>query len=285
MREVLALVGGALLIGLVPIFVRFSDAGPSATAFWRMALASGLLVLATRPGIDSICRTGRKEAQKMMWWSGAFFALDLAFFHWAIALTTVASASLMNNLAPAFAGLFSLFLGVRLGRGYWAGLVLAIGGIFVLVGGPGMAPEGVPWGELSGIVSAVFFALYLLSLERARRGLATWTVMLGSGISASAVLLPIALLTDTAVLPQSATGWLAVVGLAAVCHLAGQALLTFAMARISGAMAALGMLLQPVAAAGFAAVLFAETLSPAEIMGALVVLAGLGVVLFDRARR
>ncbi|MCG8505543.1 MAG: hypothetical protein MI755_13130, partial [Sphingomonadales bacterium] len=71
MREVLALVGGALLIGLVPIFVRFSDAGPSATAFWRMALASGLLVLATRPGIDSICRTGRKEAQKMMWWSGA----------------------------------------------------------------------------------------------------------------------------------------------------------------------------------------------------------------------
>lgn len=280
----MALVGGALLIGLVPIFVRFSDAGPTATAFWRMALASSLLALVMRPGIDRVCRTGPKEARKMMWWSGAFFALDLAFFHWAIALTTVAGASLMNNLAPVFAGLFSLCLGVRLGRGYWAGLALAIGGVFVLVGGPGTASAGVPWGELSGIASAVFFALYLLSLERARQGLATWTVMLGSGISASAVLLPIALLTDTAVLPQSAAGWLAVAGLAVVCHLAGQALLTFAMARISGAMAALGMLLQPVAAAGFAAALFAETLSPAEIMGAVVVLAGVGVVLFDRAR-
>lgn len=35
----LALFGGATAIGVAPIFVRLSQVGPSATAFWRLTLA------------------------------------------------------------------------------------------------------------------------------------------------------------------------------------------------------------------------------------------------------
>ncbi len=42
----LGLVLGALCIGLAPIFVRLTEVGPTAAAFWRLALACPLLLLA-----------------------------------------------------------------------------------------------------------------------------------------------------------------------------------------------------------------------------------------------
>ena len=41
----LVLVGGAMVIGVGPILVRISDAGPTATGFWRIAFALPLLAL------------------------------------------------------------------------------------------------------------------------------------------------------------------------------------------------------------------------------------------------
>ena len=40
-----ALLVGAACIALTPIFVRLSEAGPTATAFWRVALAVPVLWL------------------------------------------------------------------------------------------------------------------------------------------------------------------------------------------------------------------------------------------------
>jgi len=35
----LALLGGAVAMGISPVFVRFAEIGPFASAFWRVALA------------------------------------------------------------------------------------------------------------------------------------------------------------------------------------------------------------------------------------------------------
>lgn len=40
-----ALLVGATCIALSPIFVRVSEAGPTATAFWRVQVLGGLVVL------------------------------------------------------------------------------------------------------------------------------------------------------------------------------------------------------------------------------------------------
>jgi drug/metabolite transporter (DMT)-like permease len=49
-----ALLAGAMAIGFSPIFVRLSEVGPSATAFWRIALALPVLAvwMAARRGAD-----------------------------------------------------------------------------------------------------------------------------------------------------------------------------------------------------------------------------------------
>lgn len=75
---------------------------------------------------------------------------------------------------------------------------------------------------------------------------------------------------------------MAVLALALVCHLGGQALLVYALARLSGAVAALGMLLQPAAAAFFASLIFGETLSLPQLAGAAVILAGIATVLLQK---
>ena len=48
LRALSALFAGAIAIGAAPIFVRLSDLGPEAVAFWRLAIGS-LILLPTIP--------------------------------------------------------------------------------------------------------------------------------------------------------------------------------------------------------------------------------------------
>ena len=97
-----ALFAGAVAIATSPLFVKVSDAGPVATAFWRVALA--LPVLWTWSVIE---RRGDHRAsfardRHLIIAAGLFFAGDLAVWHWSIVRTTVANATLLANLAPIF---------------------------------------------------------------------------------------------------------------------------------------------------------------------------------------
>ena len=75
-----ALLLGATCIALSPIFVRVADTGPTASAFWRVALAVPVLWLFT------IARTNRQPGTdpgrwKLLLAAGFAFAGDLAFWH------------------------------------------------------------------------------------------------------------------------------------------------------------------------------------------------------------
>src|SRR2546421_8423887 len=100
-RPLAALLLGAACIALSPIFVRLSEAGPTATAFWRVALAVPALWLlyALKPK----ARLGRYTGK---WWllfaAGFAFAGDLGFWHSSIKLTSVANSTLLANLAAIF---------------------------------------------------------------------------------------------------------------------------------------------------------------------------------------
>src|ERR1700732_5262865 len=85
----IALFAGALAIGSSGIFVRLSETGPTATAFWRGALA--LPLLAVWDAVDRRARVGaagpaaapmaRSWRDPLFFWAGVFFAGDLALWH------------------------------------------------------------------------------------------------------------------------------------------------------------------------------------------------------------
>ena len=105
-----ALIFGAVGIACAPIFVRLSEVGPTATAFWRLALALPFLWLWTELGVGLgvgglAPRLPRRRTLLGVTLAGLFFAGDLAFWHWSIGFTSVANSTLLVNLAPVFVAL------------------------------------------------------------------------------------------------------------------------------------------------------------------------------------
>ena len=272
----LALFAGALGIAFAPIFVRWSEVGPVATAFWRMALALPLLALWASLQPRRAAAPERHTGISMALLAGLFFAADLAVWHWSIRLTSVANATFLANLAPVAVTLGAwLLLGERARPVFFLGMVLALAGAALLVRANVGGPGAVLLGDALGILTAFFYAGYQLCVKRLRDTQSTARIMLISGAACTAVLLPLALASGEAILPATATGWLVVAALAIVCQFAGQSLITYAVAHLSASFSSVSLLLQPVAAAALAWMLFGEALAALQWWGGAAVLLGI----------
>lgn len=275
-----ALLGGAVAIAFAPIFVRLSELEPTATAFHRLFLALPVLILWA--GAEQRGRKGSRPIRPRdivgLAVCGLFFAGDLAFWHWSIRFTSVANATLLANFAPVFVALAGfLFYGERFSRTFLVGMAVALAGACVLMGRSlSLSSENV-LGDVLGLVTALFYAGYIVSVGRLRARLPTSTIMAGSGAVTCIALLPLALLSGESLIPGTAAGWLVLLGLALVSHTAGQSLIAFALAHLPAAFSSVSLLLQPAVAAALAWALLGEALGPLQGAGAAAVLAGIAL--------
>jgi len=269
----LGLLAGGCAIAFAPIFVRLSDAGPVASAFWRTALAAPLLWLWT-------LRADPKPAPLPIGplaGAGLFFACDLGVWHWSITYTSVANSTLLANLAPIFVTLAGWVLfRKRVTRTFLVGMVASIAGMFILVG-PNFSIGGTRLaGDALGALTAIFYAGYMLTIKSARdAGTSTARLMAWSTTITAVALLPVALLSPQPMLPQGVNGWLVLAGLALVSQVLGQGLIAYAFAHLPASLSSVSLLIQPVMAALFAWALFGEAIGAAQFVGGAVVLAGI----------
>jgi len=270
-----ALFCGATFIALSPIWVRMADVGPTASAFWRVALAVPLLwsLVALLPR-DAPAPRPRGP---LLAAAGLAFAGDLAFWHWSIQATSVANATLLANLSSIFVTLAAWVLWRQRPSGlFLVGLALALGGVALLVRASLGADSGALVGDAYGVVTAMFYAWYLLTVKTLRdRGAATLRLMASTTTLTAGALLPLSLASGETMLPAGSRGWLVLLGLAWITHAGGQGLITFALAHLPAAFSSVGLLLQPVLAAAFAWVLLHEPVVPLQMAGGAVVLAGI----------
>ncbi|MEQ8966875.1 MAG: DMT family transporter [Azospirillaceae bacterium] len=274
-----ALLAGAVAIGFSPIFVRLSEIEPTATAFWRVALALPLLAVwmrAAGPPARAPRRPSSVRDFARLAICGLFFAGDLICWHWAIRYTSVANATLFANFAPIFVtlGAWALF-GERFTRLFLAGLACGVAGAALLVGDSLSIGMTTAAGDLLGIATAVFYGAYILAVGRLRAEFSVATVMTWSGLATAAAILPVALLLGEPMLAGTATGWAILIGLAWISHAGGQSLIAFALAHLPAAFSSVSLLLQPMIAAALAWVLLAEPLGPVQAAGGSVILAGI----------
>ena len=274
-----ALLAGGVAIGFAPIFVRLSEVGPSATAFWRLLLALPVLLAwsgASGGGGERGERaTGRDWRPLVL--AGLCFAADLALWHWSIKFTSVANSTLEANLASVFVVAFGwLVFGQRVSGRFGLAMLIALGGTALLVGRNARFSPTSLRGDLLGVATAVFYAGYLLSVRAARtRGWGTGTIMAASGVVTAVTLLPIALLSGETMWPATPRGWAVLAGLAVVSHLGGQSLIAYALAGLPASFASVGLLVQPATAALAAWLLLGETLTAGQLAGGLLLLAGI----------
>ena len=272
---VFALLAGATCISLSPIWVRVADVGPTVSAFWRVALAVPLLwtVLLSVSGKT----TWKKANPYLLLAAGIAFAGDLGFWHWSIQFTSVANSTLLANLASIFVTLAAWVLWKQRPSGtFLMGLAAALLGVALLVRASLGFSARTLLGDGLGVITAMFYAWYLLSVKGVRdRGVATLQLMAVTTTITAVILFPVALASGETLLPASATGWLKLLGLAWISHSAGQGLIAYALAHLPAAFSSVGLLFQPVMAAGFAWLLLSEPLSALQMVGGAIVLVGI----------
>jgi drug/metabolite transporter (DMT)-like permease len=285
-----ALLLGAAAIGFAPIFVRLSELGPTATAFYRLLFALPALWLwyaaSSRHEVASHSAATPRAHIFGLILAGLFFAGDLAVWHWSLRFTSVANATLFPNFAPVFVTLAGFVLyGERFSRVFLAGMALAIAGAVILMGDSfDLGPRHL-LGDGLALATALFYAGYIVAVGRLRGRHGTAEVMAWSGLVTCAALLPVAVLSGESLIAETLDGWAILAGLGLFSHAVGQSLIAYALAHLPAAFSSVGLLVQPAVAALLAWVLFAEALGPWQSAGAAVILAGIALARHGSAAR
>ena len=278
---ILALFVGAVTIAFAPILVRLSEVGPSATGFHRFLLAIPLYwaMAATLPRATVAEGSERPTSVRdfvLISMAGVYLAADVAVWHYSIQMTTVANSTLLANVAPVFVVLAGWILfGTRVTGTYMIGLAAAMTGVFILSRASLSLSEEHFIGDLLGVLTAVFYAAYQMSVERLRKRFSTVTIMKYAIPASALIMLPVALASGDDLLPVTLAGWGFLITLAAGPQVFGQGLIAWALAHLPVAFASVSLLVQPVTAALVAWALFGEQIGAQQAVGGVIVLAGI----------
>ena len=288
---ILALFVGAVTIAFAPILVRLSEVGPSSTGFHRFLLAIPLYwaIAATLPRTAAAEGSERPRSVRdfvLISMAGVYLAADVAVWHYSIEMTTVANSTLLANVAPVFVVLAGwLLFRTRVTGTYLIGPAAAMTGVFILSRASLSLSEDHFIGDLLGVLTAVFYAAYQMSVERLRKRFSTVTIMKYAIPASALIMLPVALASGDDLLPVTLAGWGFLIALAAGPQVFGQGLIAWALAHLPVAFASVSLLVQPVTAALVAWALFGEKIGVQQAVGGVIVLAGITLARRGSIRR
>jgi drug/metabolite transporter (DMT)-like permease len=256
-----------------------------AVAFWRSAFGA----LATAPvaavrSRDELRGLGRRR------WSASLLAGVLLAAHFglwipSLRLTSVTASIALVTSAPLWTVLIDRVRGVPVRAGVLAGVVLALTGVAAVTGADAGRSPSALLGDLLALGGGVAGAGYVLVGERARQNTSTTVYTLLAYSGCAAVLAVACLSAGTPLAGWSLRTWSELVVLTLVAQLLGHTAFNAAVPVVGATPLSLAILLEVPGAAAVAWLWFGQTPPVGVIPGALLVLAGLAVVVRARARR
>jgi drug/metabolite transporter (DMT)-like permease len=278
----LALAAAVLALTFSSLFIRWADAPGTVTAFYRMAIGS----LAFLPFFLRQPAARRRVDRRWLYLlllGGLFTALDHASWSTAVEGTRVANATLLNNLAPLWVALVAMLVWrERLPGGFWFGLVMAIGGAAVVLGSDFLVRPQLNGGNLLALVSSLFYAAYFLTTQRGREHFSTITYVFSITLVCSLVLLAINLGQGKPLSGYSGHTYLVFLAAGLISQVIGYFSTAYALGHLPASVVSPTMISQPVLTALLAIPFAGESLALSQVLGGLVVLAG--IYLINRSR-
>lgn len=267
----LRVLAGGVMISFAAVFVKLANVDASASVFYRVFFGGVALLLI------ALARGERFRASRSVWgtvfMAALFFVLDLEAWHRSILYVGPGLATILANfqvfiLAFMGAAVFRERVSLRLVMA----LPLAMGGLWLLLGvDVNSLPAGTIPGVLLGLLAAVFYACYILTLRRSQgvEGhlplvMNMAVISLGTAVFSGAF----SQLHDVSfVIPSVESGaYLVAYGL--LCQGLGWVLLSSALPKLPAAVAGLLMLIQPTLSFILDIVLFGRPTGSLGIMGA-----------------
>jgi drug/metabolite transporter (DMT)-like permease len=277
----LRLLCGAALISFAPVFVRLTPVSPTDSAFYR-TLFGGLMlaawVIARRTPVER--RSGFALVALIA--AGVLFAADLAVWHRSIWYVGPGLATLLGN----FQVFLLAFVGIIFFRekARWELLVaipMAVVGLGLIVGFEWTSlDEQYRWGIIFGLMTAVFYAAYILALRRARAespaGSIVADLMIVSLVSAGFLFAGAGLGGDGIILPDARSAWL-LAAYALVAQVVGWLLITGSLPHVPASRVGLILLLQPTLAFLWDVLIFSRAFGVQEAAGATLAIVAIGL--------
>ena len=202
-----------LFVSFGAILVRLAEAPALAVSFFRVALAS--LVLLPFAGADARRSWPTVTPRQRVVLAGAGVALALHFATWIASLsyTSIASSVLLVNTAPIFAVLFAwLFLHERAPGVVLVAIPIATVGAALIAFGDPTASPGTLFGNLLALAGAVTLAAYQVIGRGLRAALPLNAYILGVWSTAAVCLAGLALVFGVPLTGYGTRTWLAFVG-------------------------------------------------------------------------
>lgn len=272
---------GATLVSFTSVLVELAHTGPTVSAFYRMFFG-GIILL----GI-SLFRKDRLwidlKGLGIPFLCALFFSMDLFFWHRSIIYVGPGLATILGNMQVFFVALFAVWLlKEKLSWQLMAAIPTAIFGLFLIVQTDwGQQDGAIKLGVLYGILTAITYALYILTLRKSRSdgnenlfsifANMSWICLL------SALLLGITVVVEPGAdfkIPDLQT-WGALLGLGIVGQVFGWVLISKGLPDLNASVAGLAILLQPALAFMWDILFFDRPTTTLEYVGAAIVLAGI----------
>ena len=270
-----ALLIGSSALALGPWLVRIAGVGPVAAGFWRLALALPFLFVIARLMGQPVHWPGRALAGLVLL-AAFFFATDLDSWHVGIHMTKLGNATLFGNTSSFIFAAWGLWLARRPPTAIQGGaLTLAALGAALLMGSSAELSARNLRGDLLAMLAGILYTGYLIAVQRARDQLQSLPLLFLASAFGAVMLLPLSLALGEQIIPAN---WTWVLLLALSSQVLGQGLLVYAIGALSPLVVGLTLLTQPAISAAVGWLVYRETLSPLDWVGAIAIGAALVLV-------
>jgi drug/metabolite transporter (DMT)-like permease len=275
-----SLIVGILCISFSPIFVRLAGAPPITSGFYRIFIA--WLFLAPYCIAKGNLKIGRKDLIVALV-GGVVFGADIAVWNFSLFKISATISTLLANLAPVWVGLLSfLFFKKLSGKLFWIGTCVAILGMVVLVGFQNIIKLQFNVGILLAVLASFFYAIYIMLTKGILQKISTLTFMFYNMLAASIFLLIIGVFQNNNLFSFSINTWLCLFGMGLICQLTGWITINHSIRFLPSTKVAIALLGQTVLASFWAILFLNERLELKEIIGSIIVLAGIAITFLKR---
>ena len=274
---VLAAVVSVLAWGSGPLMTRAMSVPTPTLVFYRLAIGVPLMIaIAYRTGGRCTLALTKRTAIP-----GIFFGLSMLTGFASVKLTSIANATLITTLQPALVLLVAPRLfgeQWRLKRVSLAGVAFA--GVSIVVLAAASTSGASVEGDLLAGVNVVIWTTYFLMAKHLRNsGMHSWTLLAYVFSWASVVVVPWTLLSHSDLGAMNTKDWILVIVMSLIPGILGHGLMTWAQRHIDVTLASLLGLASPVISTIGAWIIFDQSLSPLQIVGACIVLGALAALL------
>ena len=281
MKRLLVILGVAG-VSLSAVFVRWSTAPSLVLVLYRMAFS----VLLLMPSVLLRQRTEllalRRREVLLCLVSGLFLGLHFSAYFESLRWTSIAASVVLSDTEVLFVAAASLLLfRQKLSKKAWFAIALTFGGSIVVALADSLTGADVLKGNLLGLVSAAFMAIYTMIGTVCRRNVSTTVYTFVVYLTAGLTVLLIALFSGTAIVGYDNVNYLTALGMAVFCTLLGHSVFSWGLKYLPPAFVSTVKLLEPVFASVWGLFLFAERPVLQVVLGGAVII--FGIALYSRS--